>query len=240
MAKQVLGPNKVRKLHCSIEKHAKKRNGSSKFSALADIFYINGGSSSGRPVAKKDPSIHWSEIPATCCNTFVHGTKTSKEWTDLFIDILGEADYTVSPHQEAEETSSSSNDNRASDQQGDSESETSPTVTRQQDQCLFKWELNVDKLSVNGDPNPAHWAKIEVLWEANDSLVACSQSQAQDLIDIRHLLDKKSSSFCLFKSTMGHINMLAMTHGSVAHAINATLLNSSNPLDVQALTSQME
>ncbi len=55
MAEQVLGPNKVRKLHCSIEKHAKKHNGSSKFSALADTFYINGGSSSGGPVAKKNP-----------------------------------------------------------------------------------------------------------------------------------------------------------------------------------------
>ncbi len=131
MAKQVLGSNKVRKLHCGIEKHAKKRNGSSKFSALADTFYINGGLSSGKPVAKKDLSIHWSEIPAMHRNTFVHGTKTSKEWTDLFIDILDEADYIVLPCQEAEETSSSSNNDCASDQQGDSESETSPLVTRQ-------------------------------------------------------------------------------------------------------------
>jgi hypothetical protein len=88
MAEQVLGPIKVRKLHCSIEKHAKKRNSSSKFSTLADMFYINGGSSSGQPVANKDLSIHWLEIPAIHRNTFVHGTKTSKEWTDLFIDIL--------------------------------------------------------------------------------------------------------------------------------------------------------
>jgi hypothetical protein len=131
MAEQVLGPNKVRKLNCGIEKHAKKRNGSSKFSTLADTFSINGGSSSGQPVMKKDPLIHWSKIPATRCNTFVHGTKTSKEWTDLFIDVLDMADYIVLPCQEAEETSSSSNNDRASDQQGDSESETSTMVTRQ-------------------------------------------------------------------------------------------------------------
>ncbi len=108
MAKQVLGPNKVRKLDCGIEKDAKKRNGSSKFSALADTFYINGGSSSGQSVAKKDPLIHWSEIPALHCNTFVLNTKTSKEWMDLFIDALDKVDYIVLPRQEAEETSSSS------------------------------------------------------------------------------------------------------------------------------------
>jgi hypothetical protein len=201
---------------------------------------MNGGSSSGRPVAKKDPSIHWSKIPAMHCNTFVHGTKTSKEWMDLFIGIPDKADYIVLPCQEAEETSSSSDDDRASDQQGDSESETSPTVTRQQDQCLFEWELNVDKSSVNGNPSPAHQAAIEVLREANASLTALSQSQAQDLIDIRRLLDQESSSFCLFRLAMGHNDALATTHGSVVHAIDAVLLNSSNPLDVQALTSQME
>ncbi len=163
-----------------------------------------------------------------------------KEWTDLFIDVLDKADYIVLPCQEAKETSSSSNNDCASNQQGDSESETSPTMTRQQDQCLFEWELTVDKSSVNGNPSPVHRAAIEVLWEANASLAACSQSQAQDSVDIRRLLDQESSSFCLFRLVIGHIDVLATTHGSVVHAIGAALSNSSNPSDVQALTSQME
>ncbi len=98
----------------------------------------------------------------------------------------------------------------------------------------------MDKLSVNGNPSPAHRAAIEVLREVNASLAAHSQSQAQDLVDIRRLLDQESSSFCLFRLTMGHIDALAMTHGSVVCAIDAALSNSSNPSDVQALTSQME
>ncbi len=98
----------------------------------------------------------------------------------------------------------------------------------------------MDESSVNRNLSPAHWAAIEVLREANASLAARSRSQAQDSVDIRHLLDRESRSFCSFRSAMGHIDALATTHGLVACAIDAALLNSSNPLDVQALTSQME
>ncbi len=86
-----MGPNGLCKSHCGIAAHSRKLDGASKFSPIANTFYINGGCNRERPTAKKDPSIHWSEVPQDVHYNFVHKLKTSKQWTSLFIEISEDA-----------------------------------------------------------------------------------------------------------------------------------------------------
>jgi hypothetical protein len=110
MAERIMGPSKIRKSRCGIEQHSRKRGGSSKFAALPNTFYINAGLSSGKASTKKDPSMHWSQLPANRCNEFVHGAKTSLEWTSLFIDCLDDVQYVASIQQTSSQASEASDD----------------------------------------------------------------------------------------------------------------------------------
>jgi hypothetical protein len=64
--------------HCGVKKHGATGGCSlrTKFHPQADCFYINGGSNGGKPTAKKDPFIHWQDVPVHKHNLFKNGLCT--------------------------------------------------------------------------------------------------------------------------------------------------------------------
>jgi hypothetical protein len=81
--------------HCSVKKHRATGGCSlqTKFHSQADCFYINGGSNRGKPTAKKDPFIHWQDVPAYKHNLFKNGLCTTAEWTATYDNLLSELEF---------------------------------------------------------------------------------------------------------------------------------------------------
>jgi hypothetical protein len=238
MAERIMGPNKIRKSHCGIEQHSRKRGGSSKFAAQPNTFYINGGLSSSKASAKKDPSMHWSQLPANRCNKFFHGAKTLLEWTSLFIDCLDDVQYVASIQQTSSQASKASDDS-IEEANSEEDFEAAYVAEQQERRVHSDWEANMDELSIQGSPSPSHRAAIELLCEASSSLAAHTRAQAEDLLKIWRLLDKESRSLASFEQAMGHIDDLAAAHGTVARAIE-TALASSRADDSYTFTQKLE
>jgi hypothetical protein len=78
------------KMHCGVNRHALPDRGGMryKFCPHADCFFILAGVSRGKPMAKKDPFMHWHEVPSHKRNTFMNAVRSPAEWTTLFNDIL--------------------------------------------------------------------------------------------------------------------------------------------------------
>jgi hypothetical protein len=79
-------------MHCGVKQHCLPDRGGMqyKFCPHADCFFIPVGVSGGKLVAKKDPFMHWCDIPSHKHNTFMKMVKSSAEWTTLFNDTLRE------------------------------------------------------------------------------------------------------------------------------------------------------
>jgi hypothetical protein len=182
--------------------------------------------------------MHWSQLPADRRNKFVHGAKTSSEWTSLFIDCLDDVQYVASIQQTSSQASEAS-DNSIEEANSEEDFEAAYVVEQRERRVQSDWEANMDKLSIQGSPSPAHQAAIELLCEASSSLAARTQAQAEDLLKIWRLLDKESRLLASFEQAMGHIDDLAAAHGTVARAIK-TALASGRADDSDTFTQKLE
>jgi hypothetical protein len=154
------------KTHCRVKRHALPEKGGMqyKFCPHADCFFIPARVSGGKPVAKKDPFLHWQDVPSHKRNTFLNAVKTSAEWTTLFDDTLhelGNKDAELQEDEDVERDEIFGND---------------PTLPPSRGQCneiQFSWDLGKDD-APQGSPSPAHRAALELLRSECDDQVARS------------------------------------------------------------------
>jgi hypothetical protein len=83
--------------HCGIKNHG-SRGGSlrTKFQPQADCFYIPSGVVNSRPVVKKEPCLHWADVPSYDKNLFKNGMRKMAEWIKIFEERLNELEVAAS------------------------------------------------------------------------------------------------------------------------------------------------
>jgi hypothetical protein len=182
-----------------------------------------------KPVAKKDPFLHWRDVPSHKRNTFLNTVKTLAEWTTLFNDTLHELKNKDAELQEEK------------DVEKDEIFCDNPTLPPSRGQCneiQFSWDLGEDD-APQGSPSPAHRAALELPRSACDDQVARSWEQKQAIREIKDLLSSQATDFSFFEQWMGQINYLVSKHGSVADAVEQAL-NGGNFADATAINEQMK
>lgn len=85
-----MGEKRPGSTHCGIKNHGSGRGRASKtkFQPQEDCFYILGGSTNGQPMAKKEPVLHWEDVPIHQRGLLKNASRTTREWTAIFEDII--------------------------------------------------------------------------------------------------------------------------------------------------------
>jgi hypothetical protein len=145
--------------HCGVKKHGATGDRSlrTKFHPQADCFYINGDSNGGKPIAKKDPFIHWQDMPAHKHNLFKNGLCTMAKWTAAFDHLLTELELEDSTLQDEED-----NGGDLGQEDDMTMEEVSALGSIGRGQMQFSWDLEEDQ-PPRGSPSPAHWGAIKML-----------------------------------------------------------------------------
>ena len=235
--------------HCGIKKHG-GRASRAKFQPQEDCFYILAGTTNGQPVAKKEPFLHWEDVPAHKRGLLKNNQKTTREWTAVFEDIITEKELKESelgdvlashgvqpPYQEPYFRVAREDIFQDVDPESEEDDPLEGGLRRVPREVEFSWDTD-DEQPPRGTPSPAHRAALELLRMAHEDQVDVSRLQGRTLREIRTLLDDQSSNFHAFQRKMGRIDALANQHGSVAEAIDKAIAE-GEPADLTVIIDKI-
>jgi hypothetical protein len=213
-------------------------------------------------MAKKEPVLHWEDVPIHQRGLLKNASRTTREWTAIFEDIMTENELedsdsevrdvneansyqasqeALSPYRDTQMMIHSSDlMNYNGESREEEEGEDGAAWVRGQvpREIKFAWDED-DVQPSQGTPSPAHRAAIELLRNAHEDQVDVSRTQARNLRELKALLNSQATEEQTFQRKMGRINELVNQHGSVANAIDKALAGGETA-DLTAISDKLD
>ena len=200
-----MGGKRPGSTHCGIKKHGGQTL-RAKFQPQEDCFYILARITNGQPVDKKEPFLHWDDVPAHKRGLLKNNRKTMREWTAVFKDIITKKELkelelgdvashgVQSPYQEPCFRVAREDIFQDVDSESEEDDPLEGGLRQVPREVEFSWDTD-DEQPTRGTPSPAHRAALELLRMAHEDQVDVSCLQGRTLREIRTLLDDQLLNF---------------------------------------------